>query len=109
MIPLSLFDQSGCARSGLFWLEGRKIVLPARRPGKAEAHADGHRFGCAIDDMRHDPHALVELDAADDIGDVRVPGRGMRLMDDGEGVDLALARSLAPFDIAPAGKKTDRP
>src|SRR5262245_42110259 len=80
-----------------------------RRPGPGlDLEADADLLGGAVGDVAHHPHALVELDHRDRVGELAAEGLAAVLTHDGEGVhDAAPARDL-PLRGA-AARRADRP
>src|SRR6202035_4130528 len=70
-------------------------------PVRLDLHADFQFLGRTIDDVGDDVDADVERDAGDGIRLGALESRWPAVRD-GEGEYRALARHLAPFDVAPA-------
>src|SRR5712671_1764448 len=80
-----------------------------RMPVGLDLQADLELLGLAVDDVGDEVAADVERDAHDGIG-LGAAERRRAALRDGVGEHLALARHLAPFDVAPpSGEDADRP
>ena len=84
------------------------LAVGQRMPVWLDLHADFQLLGRAVDHVGDDVDADVERDAGDGIGLGALEGRRPAVRD-GEGEHRALARHLAPFDVAPpAGEDAHR-
>ena len=91
---------------GLEHEEMRAVV--ERMPVRLHLHADLQLLGLAVDDVGDEVDADVERDADHRVGLVAAERR-RAAMGDGVGEHHALARHLAPFDVAPpAGEDAHR-
>src|SRR5690606_5700610 len=75
---------------------------------KLDLHAEAHVFGRAADDIHHRAHAFFKIDEGEHIGQILLEGRAWRMVDDGEGLDLAAAARLAPFKIVAVAMLAER-
>src|SRR5215510_1519060 len=86
----------------LFRLEHQQMrAVRERRPERLDAQADLELVARAAHDIGHHVHAFVERDEADRERLMALERRA-RAIGDREGEDLALARNLAPFEVAMA-------
>lgn len=75
-------------------------------PRQADRHPDADLVGGAVDQVRHDPHPLLQVDRGDDVGRDVLEGL-RRAMGDRVRVDRALAGRRPPFQVAFAGIDAD--